>query len=41
MEKQEVLDLLKSIKPLLQENYGIKTIALFGSYSSRGTDGGK
>lgn len=33
MEKQEAIALLKEIKPLLQKNYGIKTIALFGSYS--------
>lgn len=33
MEKQEVLELLKKVKPLLERNYGIKSIALFGSYS--------
>lgn len=33
MQKQEVIDLLKEIKPILQKNYGIETIALFGSYS--------
>jgi len=33
MEKQEVIKLLKEIKPILQKNYGIKSIALFGSYS--------
>lgn len=32
-KKQEVIDLLKEIKPTLQKNYGIDTIALFGSYS--------
>lgn len=33
MEKQEVINRLKQIKPLLEKNYGIRTIALFGSYS--------
>ena len=33
MEKQEVLELLKEVKPRLERNYGIKSIALFGSYS--------
>jgi predicted nucleotidyltransferase len=33
MEKQQVINLLKKIKPRLQENYGIKSLALFGSYS--------
>ena len=33
MERQEVIDVLRKAKPLLQKNYGIKTIALFGSYS--------
>lgn len=33
MGKQEVIDMLKEVKPLLEKNYGIKAIALFGSYS--------
>ena len=33
MEKQEVINVLKQIKPLLEKEYGIKSIALFGSYS--------
>jgi hypothetical protein len=33
MEKQEVIARLREVKPLLEKNYGIKTVALFGSYS--------
>ena len=33
MEKQEIINRLKEIKPDLEKNYGIKSIALFGSYS--------
>jgi len=29
MEKQEVINVLKQIKPLLEKEFGIKSIALF------------
>ncbi len=35
-DKQYILSILKSAKPQLEEKYGLKEIALFGSYS-RGT----
>jgi predicted nucleotidyltransferase len=37
LTKQQILKKLSSAKPLLQEKYDIKSLALFGSYS-RNTD---
>jgi predicted nucleotidyltransferase len=33
MKKEEVLKKLKEVKPILEQNYGIIEIGLFGSYS--------
>ncbi len=33
MNKQIILQKLRSLKPLLQEKYGVSELALFGSYS--------
>jgi len=33
MDKNQIIEKLKSIKPLLQEKYGVTELALFGSYS--------
>ncbi|MDR1168630.1 MAG: nucleotidyltransferase family protein [Heliobacteriaceae bacterium] len=32
MKKEEILDKLREIKPVLEQNYGISEIGLFGSY---------
>ena len=32
-DKQTILATLKRVKPLLQKKYGVKDLALFGSYS--------
>jgi predicted nucleotidyltransferase len=37
MNKDEILQVLKSNKELLKENYGVERIALFGSYA-KGTE---
>ena len=33
MDKLKILQKLRKLKPVLQENYGLSEIALFGSYS--------
>jgi len=33
MNKEEILLKLKDVKPLLAEKYGVRSLALFGSYS--------
>jgi len=33
MDREEILVRLKDVKPLLAEKYGVKALALFGSYS--------
>ena len=33
LTSQEIIMTLKSAKPLLEEKYSVKTLALFGSYS--------
>ena len=33
LTSQEIITTLKSAKPLLEEKYSVKTLALFGSYS--------
>lgn len=33
MDKQVILQTLRTVKPLLQEKYGLSELALFGSYS--------
>jgi len=33
MDKQFILQKLRSLKPVLQEKYGVNELALFGSYS--------
>ncbi len=33
MNKEQIIQQLKAIKPILKERYGVKELALFGSYS--------
>ena len=33
MKKDEIIDILKTDKQFLKDNYGVETIALFGSYA--------
>lgn len=33
MDKNQIIQKLKTIKPVLQEKYGVYELALFGSYS--------
>lgn len=33
MKKDEIIDILKNEKQFLKDNYGVETIALFGSYA--------
>ena len=33
LSRQDILSVLRSAKPQLEKNYGIKSLALFGSYS--------
>ena len=33
MKKDEIIDILKSDKQFLKDNFGVETIALFGSYA--------
>lgn len=32
MSKQEIIDIIKSSKPVLETRYGVKRLGLFGSY---------
>lgn len=40
-EKQMILAILKEAKPILQKKYGVKDLALFGSYSRNTAVSGK
>ena|SRR5260221_5635737 len=40
-DKQTILSILKRAKPLLSEKYGVKDLALFGSYSRNEALSGK
>jgi predicted nucleotidyltransferase len=40
-EKQMILAILKGAKPILQKKYGVKDLALFGSYSRNTAVSGK
>ncbi|MEJ5173597.1 MAG: nucleotidyltransferase family protein [Hydrogenothermaceae bacterium] len=33
LSKEEIINVLKNLKPILYENFGIEEIALFGSFS--------
>jgi uncharacterized protein len=41
IDNQHIIALLKEAKPLLQKSYGIKSLALFGSYSRNTAVAGK
>jgi predicted nucleotidyltransferase len=34
METSNIIDQLRGVKPYLQEEYGVKSVGLFGSYAS-------
>lgn len=40
-DKQTILTILKTIKPSLEKKYGVKDLALFGSYSRNTAVSGK
>ncbi len=41
MDPEQIIAILQEAKPSLQKKYGFKTLALFGSYSSKTNEEGK